>query len=347
MLIASLKGLKAKNTDLAKYWQENAISVDPLQVFDITGKGGWFVGSPAEFLLKKKIETNGKPLKDWDIKINYGIKTGLNEAFIIDTATKERLCQQDPKSAEIIKPILRGRDIKRYGYKWADLWVIGTFPALKLNIDNYLAIRQFLTDFGKDRLEQSSKTLSDGTKSRKKTGNKWFETQDQIGYYKEFQKEKVVWAESGYQKFAFAPSGIFLDKTLFMIVGNNLKYIMAVCNSKIGKYIFDYSTPDLGSTGNCMTKQTVETIPIPLLDTPEKQDLAKQIEALVNEILRVKNVAETTVFPKKTQTKLNINGDATNGDMVVASTEHLEVQIDQLVYQLYDLTEEEIKTIQK
>ena len=140
MRICSLKNLKAKNTDLDQYFQANSVSIDPLQLYDMTGKQGCFIGNPAEFNLKKKIESNGKPLKEWDIKINYGIKTGLNEAFIINTAKRDELINQDPKSAEIIKPILRGRDIKRYGYQWADLWVINTHNGYKTNspskIDN-------------------------------------------------------------------------------------------------------------------------------------------------------------------------------------------------------------------
>lgn len=93
------------------------------------------------------IISSGKPLKDWDITINYGIKTGFNEAFIIDGATKDRLIAEDPKSAEIIKPLLRGRDIKRYSYAFADKWLIATFPALKLNIDEYPAVKKYLEQF--------------------------------------------------------------------------------------------------------------------------------------------------------------------------------------------------------
>jgi hypothetical protein len=85
---------------------------------------------PPEILaLKKKIETIGTPLKDWDIKIYRGVLTGFNKAFIIDTATKERLCKVDAKSAEIIKPMLKGRDIKAYEHHWAGLWIVATFPA--------------------------------------------------------------------------------------------------------------------------------------------------------------------------------------------------------------------------
>ncbi|HPT59678.1 MAG TPA: Eco57I restriction-modification methylase domain-containing protein, partial [Fervidobacterium sp.] len=149
-------------------------------------KNTWFIGSNAEQRLKEKIERIGKPLKDWDVRIYYGIKTGLNEAFIIDSAKREEIlrnCKDEEerkKTEEIIKPILRGRDIKRYYYEWAGLWVIGTFPALRLDINDYPALRKyFLDNFDIRQLEQTGKKYSEfGFSARKKTGNKWFETQD-------------------------------------------------------------------------------------------------------------------------------------------------------------------------
>ncbi|SFE29783.1 hypothetical protein SAMN03003324_00003 [Pedobacter antarcticus] len=108
----------------------------------------------------------GKPLKDWDINIYRGILTGYNEAFIIDEKTKNDLIFEDPKSAEIIRPILRGRDIKRYAYEFADKYIITTFPSLKIDINIYPAIRQHLMSFGHDRLRQTG-----DTGARKKTSN--------------------------------------------------------------------------------------------------------------------------------------------------------------------------------
>ncbi|MCK5228988.1 MAG: Eco57I restriction-modification methylase domain-containing protein, partial [Desulfobulbaceae bacterium] len=143
--------------------------------------------------IKKRIEEVGTPLKEWDISINYGIKTGFNEAFIIDGKKKDELIAQDPKNAEIIKPILRGRDIKRYKADFADLWLIATFPALNLDINNYPVTRDYLKSFGKKLNQTGEKYIdSDGNekKSRKKTGNRWFETQDQIAYHQEFERKK-------------------------------------------------------------------------------------------------------------------------------------------------------------
>ena len=115
--------------------------------------------------------------------INYGIKTGYNAAFIIDEETRAALIAQDPKSAEIIKPVLRGRDIQRYRAQWAGLWMIATFPSLHLGINDYPAVKRHLLSYDKKRLEQAGKTLSDGRKSRKKTPHHWFELQDTCAYH--------------------------------------------------------------------------------------------------------------------------------------------------------------------
>ena len=165
----------------------------------------WVILSPIEQRIKEKIEKVGVPLKDWeDIRINYGIKTGCNEAFIIDKAKKDELIRQSPNSADIIRPILRGRDIKRYGYDFAELYLIATFPSKKYNIDNYSAIKDYLLNFGKTDNEHLSKYGIDcwgkrrlgqsGNKgSRKKTHNKWFELQDSITYWDDFSKPKIIY----------------------------------------------------------------------------------------------------------------------------------------------------------
>ena len=101
-------------------------------------------------------------MKDWDVNIYYGIKTGYNEAFIIDTETRDRLIREDPRSEEIIKPILRGRDIRRYSAQWAGLWLIATFPVLDINIDDYPAVKNHLLLFGKDKLEQLGNKIPEG-----------------------------------------------------------------------------------------------------------------------------------------------------------------------------------------
>lgn len=159
---------------------------------DFGSSDSWVILSPIEQSIKRKIEAVGTPLKDWDINIYRGVLTGFNDAFIINTEKRNEIlahCETEDeqrRTEELIRPILRGRDIKRYGYAWAGLWIIATFPSRHYDIEQYPAVKQYLLSFDKERLEQTGKTYTiDGEKikSRKKTNNKWFETQDSISYW--------------------------------------------------------------------------------------------------------------------------------------------------------------------
>ncbi|MCY3627114.1 MAG: Eco57I restriction-modification methylase domain-containing protein, partial [Gammaproteobacteria bacterium] len=142
----------------------------------------WRALSKVEQSILDKMESIGTPLYDWDVSINFGVKTGLSEAFIVDTDTRDRLVREDSKSMEVLKPILRGRDIGRYRANWAGLWLIATFAPLNLDIDNYPSIKNHLLSYGRNRLRQDGLIFADGSKSRKKTRNAWFELQDTCAY---------------------------------------------------------------------------------------------------------------------------------------------------------------------
>jgi very-short-patch-repair endonuclease/type I restriction-modification system DNA methylase subunit len=243
-----------------------------------------FVIASAEMAaIKQRIEQVGTPLKEWDIAIYRGILTGFNEAFIIDGQKKDELIAADPKSAEIIKPILRGRDIKRYRVDFADLWLIATFPALNLNIDDYPAVRDYLKSFGR-KLHQTGEVIGkdeNGTllKSRKKTGNKWFETQDQISYFKEFSKAKIVWLEmSPKPNFAYSINEDFVLNTSYILTGNNLKWLLAILNSEIMDCYFPMVATDVRGKTRRYIKQYVELLPI----LPRRESYAGFLEPLVD-----------------------------------------------------------------
>ena len=230
--------------------------------------------SPIEQSIKQKIEAVGKPLKDWDINIYRGILTGYNEAFIIDGKKKEELIAEDPKSAEIIRPILRGRDIKRYSYDFADLYIITTFPSLKIDIEQYPAVKAHLLSFGYDRLKQTG-----DTGARKKTNNQWFETQDSISYWDDFYKQKIVWGNLNLNaSFAFAPEGFFINAPSPLIVSSS-PFLLAYLNSKIA----DYYIRSLGVTRNGgyfeYKPMFVEQLPIP--KEIENQNLSKDFAELI------------------------------------------------------------------
>ncbi|TXJ47142.1 Eco57I restriction-modification methylase domain-containing protein [Brachyspira aalborgi] len=303
--IEAYKISKCENIELNKNEKDNFI-------FTSEDYGAWIILNKTEKDILEKVE-KFKPLKDWNINIYRGILTGFNEAFIIDEETKNKLILEDKKSKEIIKPLLRGRDIKRYSYDFKNLYLICTFPALNLNISDYPAIEKYLKSFGK-RLEQSGEIGC-----RKKTIHKWFEMQDTIAYYKEFDKPKIIYAETTISpNFYYDNENFIAEKTNFIMTGENLKYIMAVLSSKLGFYIFYnfYSEITLGDVGFQYRKSSLEEFPIPEVDKKTEKEIINLVEKIIE------------------------------GKKKGIDTRELEGEIDKIVYTLYDLTIEEINIVE-
>ena len=246
-------------------------------VCDFDGSDSWVILSEIEQSIKSKIEAVGTPLKDWDIQINYGIKTGYNDAFIISTEKRDEIlanCATDEerqRTAELIRPILRGRDIKRYGYEWANLWLIATFPSRNYDIDEYPSVRDYLLTFGIEKLEQTGRTHivnGETIKARKKTNNKWFETQDSISYWDDFNQPQIVWIElSDDPKFAYAEN-ITSVNTVFFMTGDNILHLLGLLNSKLVTWYFHHCIGTTSGVGtNRWLKYTIEQIPMPPVDS--------------------------------------------------------------------------------
>jgi len=272
----------------------------------------WSFDNPKWLSIIEKINKNGIPLSEWEITINFGIKTGYNEAFIIDKAKKNELIKADPKSAEIIKPLLRGRDIQKYVADVVVSWVVGTFPNKRLNIDEYTGIRDYLLTFGKTIHQIGEKG------SRKKTSHKWFETQDNIAFWQDFEKPKLVWKRIGsILRFCYDESGAYCLDSTCIATGPKVKFLAAVLNSRMcNKELFRLS-PKTGTGDLIISVQALNPLRVPI--PTEKQE--SEVCSLLDKIIEA-----------KTHTS--------------ADTTYYEDQIDQLVYQLYDLTEEEIKIVE-
>ena len=227
--------------------QQNSIS-------DFKSSDSWVILSPIEQSIKRKIEAIGTPLKEWDINIYRGVLTGCNEAFIISSEKREEIlsnCQTEverQRTAELIRPILRGRDIKRYGYDWSNLYLIATFPSRHYDIEKYPAVKEYLLSYGIERLEQTGKThIVDGekVKARKKTNNKWFETQDSISYWEDFNKPKVMWKIIGCNiNFCFDEKQMFCNNAVDIMVGDKDRLIQFVglMNSKLFDWYLKLTT---------------------------------------------------------------------------------------------------------
>ena len=257
-------------------------------ICDFSTSDSWVVLSPIEQSIKKKIEAVGTPLKDWDIQINYGIKTGCNEAFIISTEKRKEIldnCQTEDerkRTAELIRPILRGRDIKRYGYEWAELWLIATFPSRHYNIDEYPAVKQYLLSFGIERLEQTGKTHivnGEKVKARKKTHNKWFETQDSISYWEDFNKPKIIYPDiCTFLSFELDTSCFYLSNTAYFLITEkeeHLKYFLRVLNSSVMDWYYRTLSVQLGEKAVRMFSIYVLNIPIPPISDEPIEEILK------------------------------------------------------------------------
>ena len=276
------------------------------------GKAPWRILSQVEAGIMDKMRIKGTPLGQWNIRINYGIKTGYNAAFIIDKTTRDALIAEYPNSDDIIKPILQGKDIKRYQATSRDMYLIATIPARKLHIDEYPSVKRHLLSFGKNRLEQI------GMPSRKNTSHDWFELQDSIAYYREFDKEKLFWTDlTDNGRFHYDNTGIYGEATTFIMTGRSLKYLCAVLNSKLSTWFLQHSAPTSGTGTFRWKKVYVETIPIPEISTLSQRPFVE----LVDSILAAKKSDEAT------------------------DTRTQEAEIDRMVYDLYGLTSEEIQAV--
>uniref|UniRef100_UPI002FD7D2CE TaqI-like C-terminal specificity domain-containing protein n=1 Tax=Bacteroides fragilis TaxID=817 RepID=UPI002FD7D2CE len=167
-------------------------------------------------------------------------------------------------------PILRGRDIRRYEYEWADKYLIATFPSRHYNIELYPAVKRHLLSFGKERLEQTGKTYSingEKIKARKKTHNKWFETQDSISYWEDFKedfnKPKIVYPNmTKYMPFVYDDNAYCTNQKCFIITGQAIAYLTAFFNSSLFKFCFRDSFPELQGGTREMSKIFFDKIPV-------------------------------------------------------------------------------------
>ncbi len=209
----------------------------------------------SEPLLMQKVESIGTVLKEWDIKINYGIKTGFNEAFIIDGAKKDELIAKDKKSSEIIKPLLRGRDIQKYELDFADKWLINSHNNPPINIDDYGVIKEHFYSY----YEKLEKRLDKG-KTPYNLRN--------CAYIEDFLKPKIVWGEiSDKPKFAYDNGDYFIEATSFIMTGESLKYLLAFLNSKLSKWYFERISTTTGMGTSRWKKFKLELLPIAKIQT--------------------------------------------------------------------------------
>lgn len=279
----------------------------------------WAIGTDAEQKLKEKIERVGKPLKDWDVKIYRGVLTGLNEAFVITKDKRDQLIAEDPRSMEIIKPLLRGRDIKRYAYEESGLYILAT--GYDINIpDLYPAVYRHLKVIG-DKIEKGEiKAKGKGLYLRDDKGLNWWNLRP-CDYYDEFEGERIAWSDIATEPtFTMIPSGHYINNTLYMICGGDYA-LLGILNSKVIAWHLPLVATDIGENGTRYFKQFVELVSIPA-NNYKSEAVFEEIKSLSIQILNLKSQ---------------------NSDCNTSQFEH---EIDKLVYRLYELSPNEIELIE-
>ena len=274
------------------------------------GDAPWSIMSQTEHGVLAKMQAKGTLLKDWDVKINRGILTGYNTAFIIDDATHTELSNADTNSADIIKPVLRGKDIQRYQAKWNGQWVIDTHNGYgnvpSVNIDDYPAVKAHLDGYYPQLAKRQDK------------GKTPYNLRN-CAFHEDFAKEKLLWielVEDG--RFAYDNSGIYGEATTFLMTGVSLKYLCAVLNARLTRWFLEQVAPTSGMGTLRWKKVYVETIPVPKITAAKQRPFVR----LVDRILKAK-AADTD-----------------------ADTTEIEEEIDWLVYDLYGLTNAEVAAVE-
>lgn len=283
LLACRLKKNTKLQSSLAAFFESSNINLENLD------KNGWNVTTRSKFDIISKLKDKGTKLKDWNIKINYGIKTGLNNVFVIPEHIKDQLIQQDSKAAEIIKPLLRGRDIKKYYFEFENKWLI--FTRHGINIDYYPSIKRYLENF-RTELEPKPAGFKGKWNGRKAGAYKWYEIQDNIAYHEDFSKPKLIYPEiSKYLPFTFDKEGFFTNNKNFILTGDSIGYLAAFFNSRLFKFCFEEYFPELQGNSREMRKVILREIPV----LPVALDTEEKFNILVDYILYLKSTAEDII----------------------------------------------------
>ena len=266
---------------LSDYVQTHAVTSN------FSSAESWSILSDIERSIKAKIQAIGVPLREWDIQINYGIKTGFNEAFIIDSVKRDEIlktCQsieERDRTAELIRPILRGRDIRRYGYEWADLWLINTHNGVKdslerIKVEDYPAIKLHL-DYYWDKIE-----------SRADKGDTPYNLRN-CAYVDEFSKPKIIYPNmTKFLPFVYDTYGLVTNQKCFIITGKRLAFLTAFLNSSLFKFCFADKFPELQGKTRELSKIFMDEIPVMEVSDDEEARFLLIVESTQKNISREK-----------------------------------------------------------
>jgi hypothetical protein len=298
----------------------------------------WTLANSDEIEIIGKIKKAGVPLGNYaKALIYYGIKTGYNEAFVIDGVTRKNLVKEDKKSKEIIKPFVNGDDIRKYRINYQDRYLI--FTRHGIDIKKYTAIYNYLLPYKERLIPKPKNWKGKEWKGRKPGAYEWYEIQDTIDYFTEFEKPKIIYPEIAKEsRFALDKDKYYLNKTCFLIPVEDY-FLLGILNSKVAWFFLKRLCSVLGDadkSGRLLQQKIyIETLPIRPIDRSSTTDkyLSTQIVSLVTSILDLNK-------------KLPLARDDQEKTLLARQIDSTDRQIDKLVYELYGLTEEEIKIVE-
>ncbi len=278
--------------------------------FRMEGERPWCALSAIERGIMDKMEAIGTPLKEWDIDIYRGVLTGYNKAFIVDDKARATLVAEDPKSAEIIKPVLRGRDIQRYQAQWAQLWLIDTHNGYgdvpPIDIDDYPAVKTHLNKYYERLVLRQDKGLTPYNLRN-------------CAYHAEFKKEKLFWMHmSPRGRFAYSNSEIYCNQKAFFVTGHSLLYLCAILNSTLVTWLIRNTAVTTGMGLTQWDKFVVGRIAIPKATESDQQSFVHLVEYILS----------------------------AKSENPAADTGAEEASIDRLTFSLYGLTSQEIAIVE-
>ena len=320
-----------KFNSLTDYVSEHAFAVGRASLKD----EGWSLVDEKTQALLNKLQAIGKTLDEYlSGKFYYGIKTGLHEAFVIDSATKKKLIKEDPNSAELIKPFLLGRDVKRYELAKSDNYLI--FTRRGVAIKKYPAIETHLATFKKQLTPKPAGWKGGEWPGRKPGSYKWYEIQDTIDYYEEFEKPKIMWPEiAGSARFTYDDSGYYANNKVF-IIPDGSKYLLGLFNSSLLRFFIHNICTDLQGNSFNFSGIFVGKAPIRTIDfnDPSEKAIHDKLVALVDRMLDL----------HKKKADLPLSAEREKIEREIAVTDE---KIDEIVYGLYEITEIEQQIIDR
>jgi hypothetical protein len=296
----------------------------------------WSLKSDAEANLFEKIMKAGQPLGEFvERRFFRGVTSGLNDAFVIDSKARKALIAKDKRSAQIIKPLLSGENIRRWLFHRTDAWLI--FTKRGVDIDAYPAIREHLSQW---RDELTPKKSSSDRIGRKPGKYKWYEIQDDVAYFQTFESPKIIFPDIAKgPRFSLDTDGNYLTNTAYCL-GSTDSYLLGILNSRLFWFaISNISIPfgvRAGEYRYRLIYQYMEKVPIRAIDFSDISDKARHEKMLAL-------VGSMTGLQKQ----LAAAKSAAQKAIVQRQIDATDRQIDQLVYQLYGLTDEEVALIEE